>query len=83
LSPGDLLQGIKRFVKIAGIPNLENLSRRPERRDTGHKDFYQEIQKMKKVEARKKLTKTYERTRSISKTAKLWGTSCKAKKKVD
>jgi len=37
---------------------------------------------MKRVEARKKLIKTYERTRSISKTAKLWGTSRKAKKKV-
>ncbi|MBC7189630.1 helix-turn-helix domain containing protein, partial [Candidatus Aerophobetes bacterium] len=37
--------------------------------------FYQEIQKMKRVEARKKLIKTYERTGSISKTAKLWGTS--------
>ncbi|MCD6171582.1 MAG: helix-turn-helix domain-containing protein [Thermoplasmata archaeon] len=37
--------------------------------------FYQEIQKMKRVEARKKLIKTYERTKNISKTAKLWGTS--------
>ena len=30
---------------------------------------------MKRVEARKKLIETYERTKSISKTAKLWGTS--------
>ena len=44
--------------------------------------FYQEIQKMKRVEARKKLIKTYERTRSISRTAKLWGTSRNVKEKV-
>ena len=37
--------------------------------------LYQEMYKMKRVEARKRLVKTYEKTRSISKTAKLWGTS--------
>ncbi|MCD6574283.1 helix-turn-helix domain-containing protein, partial [Candidatus Aerophobetes bacterium] len=35
------------------------------------KIFYQEIQKMKRVEARKKLIETYKKTKSISKTAKL------------
>jgi len=37
--------------------------------------LYQEMYKMKRVEARKRLVKTYEKARSISKTAKLWGTS--------
>ena len=37
--------------------------------------FYQEIQKMKRVEARKRLVETYKETKSIRKTAKLWGTS--------
>jgi len=37
--------------------------------------LYQEMYKMKAVEARKKVIKTYEETKSIRKTAKLWGTS--------
>ena len=37
--------------------------------------LYQEMYKMKSVEARKRLVETYEETRSIRKTAKLWGTS--------
>ncbi len=37
--------------------------------------FYQEIQKMKRVEAKKRLVETYKETKSIRKTAKLWGTS--------
>lgn len=37
--------------------------------------FYQEIWKMKRVEARKRLVKTYKETHSIRKTAKFWGTS--------
>jgi putative transposase len=37
--------------------------------------LYQEMYKMKAVEARKRVIKTYEETKSIRKTAKLWGTS--------
>jgi len=37
--------------------------------------FYHELQKMKRVEARKRLIETYKKTNSIRKTAKLWGTS--------
>ncbi|MEE9191932.1 MAG: helix-turn-helix domain-containing protein [Candidatus Aerophobetes bacterium] len=37
--------------------------------------LYREIYKMKAVEARRRLVKTYEKTSSIRKTAKLWGTS--------
>ncbi len=37
--------------------------------------FYQEIWKMKRVKARKRLVRTYKETNSIRKTAKLWGTS--------
>jgi len=77
------LQGIKRFVKITGIPNLEKFFQEARgRRGTGYKDFYQEMQKTKRVEARKKLIKTCKRTRSISKKAKLFWTSRKAKKKA-
>ena len=35
----------------------------------------QEMYKMKRVEARKRLVRTYRETKSIRKTAKLWGTS--------
>ena len=37
--------------------------------------LYQEMYKMKRVEARKRLVTTYRETKSIRKTAKLWGTS--------
>lgn len=37
--------------------------------------FYQEIWKMKRVEARKRLVKTYKETHNIRKIAKSWGTS--------
>jgi transposase len=37
--------------------------------------LYQEIWKMKAVEARKRLIETFEETKSIRRTAKLWGTS--------
>ena len=37
--------------------------------------LYQEMYKMKRVEARKRLVRTYRETKSIRKTAKLWGTS--------
>ena len=37
--------------------------------------LYQEMYKMKSVEARKRLVTTYREIKSIRKTAKLWGTS--------
>lgn len=37
--------------------------------------LYQEMYKMKSVEARKRLAATYREIKSIRKTAKLWGTS--------
>ena len=37
--------------------------------------FYHELQKMKRVEARKRLIETYKKTNSIRKTAKLWKAS--------
>ena len=37
--------------------------------------LYQEMYKMKRVEARKRLVTTFRETKSIRKTAKLWGTS--------
>lgn len=35
--------------------------------------LYQEMYKMKRVEARKRLVRTYREIKSIRKTAKLWG----------
>lgn len=37
--------------------------------------LYQEMHKMKAVETRRRLIKTYEKTNDIRKAAKLWGTS--------
>lgn len=37
--------------------------------------LYQEMYKMKRVEARKRQIETYKKRKSIRKTAKLWGTS--------
>ena len=37
--------------------------------------FYQEMSKIDKIEARKRVIETYLETGSIRKTARLWGTS--------